>query len=60
MSLALAGWNWPERLVAPRAVALPAYLVSGNVAALHAWLSVLRGVRTAVWEPTRRGAAPAD
>jgi len=39
---------------------LPAYLVSGNLAALHAWVVALRGVRTAVWEPTRRGAEGAS
>ncbi len=57
IALALLGWSWPEHRPVPRVLSLPAYLVSGNVAALHAWLSALRGARTAVWEPTRRGAA---
>jgi cellulose synthase/poly-beta-1,6-N-acetylglucosamine synthase-like glycosyltransferase len=57
--LALAGWCWPARRPVPRLLALPAYLASGTVAALEAWLLVLRGVRTAVWEPTRRGAESA-
>jgi hypothetical protein len=38
-------------------VALPAYLVTGAIAALHAWVLALGGERTAVWEPTRRGEA---
>ena len=56
LALAAVGWWWPEgggrRL--PRVFALPAYAVSGNVAALHAWLVAMSGVGTAVWEPTRR------
>lgn len=53
-ALALAGWRWPVQRAVPRLLAVPAYLVSGNLAALEAWLLVLRGARTAVWEPTRR------
>ena len=56
LALAAVGWWWPEgggRRV-PRVFALPAYAVSGNVAALHAWLVAMSGVGTAVWEPTRR------
>jgi cellulose synthase/poly-beta-1,6-N-acetylglucosamine synthase-like glycosyltransferase len=59
LGLAAVGWWWPVgggRSV-PRVFALPAYAVSGNVAALHAWLLALSGVGTAVWEPTRRGTA---
>ena len=59
IALALAGWHWPARRPVPRLLALPAYLVSGNLAALHAWVVALRGARTAVWEPTRRGAESA-
>jgi hypothetical protein len=59
VALALVGWRWPARSPVPRLLALPAYLVSGNVAALHAWIVALRGARTAVWEPTRRGAESA-
>jgi hypothetical protein len=59
VALALVGWRWPARNPVPRLLALPAYLVSGNVAALHAWIVALRGARTAVWEPTRRGAESA-
>ena len=54
--LGAAGWWWPEGKRPPRLLALAAYLFAGNVAALHAWLLALQGGRTAVWEPTRRGA----
>jgi len=59
VGLALMGWHWPARRPVPRLLALPAYFVSGNLAALHAWVVALRGARTAVWEPTRRGAESA-
>src|SRR5437879_10516437 len=54
---ALVGWTWPAARPLPRVVALPAYLVTGAIAALHAWVLALGGDRTAVWEPTRRGEA---
>lgn len=53
-ALSVGGWTWPARRPAPRILALPAYVASGTVAALHAWLFALRGRRSAVWEPTRR------
>jgi cellulose synthase/poly-beta-1,6-N-acetylglucosamine synthase-like glycosyltransferase len=56
--LAGAGWVWPEHRRAPRVIAVPAYVVSGVVAALDAWLRALRGEMNLVWEPTRR-ATPA-
>ena len=52
--LAAIGWLWSERGRIPRLVALPAYVVAGNVAVLHAWLRVLGGRLAPVWEPTRR------
>ncbi|HEX4600975.1 MAG TPA: glycosyltransferase [Gemmatimonadales bacterium] len=58
-ALAAIGWLWPEGKRTPRLVALPAYVVAGNVAVLHAWVRVLVGARAPVWEPTRRGAVPA-
>jgi len=51
------GWAWPEAKPLPRVIALPAYAVSGNAAALQAWVTALLGWGTAVWEPTRRGRA---
>jgi cellulose synthase/poly-beta-1,6-N-acetylglucosamine synthase-like glycosyltransferase len=51
------GWAWPEAKPLPRVIAWPAYAVSGNLAALHAWVRALLGRGTAVWEPTRRGRA---
>jgi hypothetical protein len=53
---AAAGWVWPERRTAPKLLAIPAYLVSGNVAALLASIGAVRGARHATWEPTRRAA----
>jgi glycosyltransferase involved in cell wall biosynthesis len=58
-ALAGIGWLWPERKRMPLLLALPAYVVAGNVAVLHAWLRVLAGGRTPLWEPTRRGPVPA-
>jgi Glycosyl transferase family 2 len=57
--LAALGWLWPDTRRLPRLVALPAYLLAGNVAVLHAWLRVLAGRRAPLWEPTRRAAVPA-
>ena len=57
-ALALVGWSWPARRPTPRILALPAYVVSSTVAALHAWVFALRGRRSAMWEPTRRVLAP--
>ena len=56
---AAAGWTWPVGRVAPRLLAIPTYLVSGNVAALLASIGALRGARHATWEPTRRDAVAA-
>lgn len=39
----------------PRAIALPAFAILGNVAVLHATLRTLIGSSEALWEPTRRG-----
>ena len=53
-ALALGGWLWPEDRRAPRLLSLPAYVVSGIVAALDSWRRALRGELNPVWEPTRR------
>jgi len=57
--LAGGGWLWPEDRHAPRILSLPAYVVSGIIAALDAWLRALRGELNPVWEPTRRAAEAA-
>jgi len=51
---AALAWWWPEDRRLPKVVALPAYLVVGNVAALSASVRAIKGERTPVWEPTRR------
>ena len=58
-ALLIAGlaWLWPEQRPLPRLIALPAYAVTGNIAALQAWVRALSGQGTALWEPTRRGSA---
>lgn len=53
--LTAMGWSWPDGRSLPRVIALPAYAVSGNIAALQAWIRALGGEGTALWEPTRRG-----
>ena len=53
--LAAAGWVQAGRGRMSRIIALPAFVVAGNVAVLHAWLRVLGGRLAPVWEPTRRG-----
>lgn len=59
--LAGAGWVWAGRGGRlPRMIALPAFVVAGNVAVLHAWLRVLGGRLAPVWEPTRRGPLPSS
>src|SRR5690606_35815279 len=55
-AFALIAWRWPEGRTLPRIFSMPAFLVAGNVAVLHAALKALKGERHAVWEPTRRDA----
>ena len=52
----LLAWLRPDAVSMPRVLALPGYVVAGNVAALHAWVRVLTGRHAPVWEPTRREA----
>jgi cellulose synthase/poly-beta-1,6-N-acetylglucosamine synthase-like glycosyltransferase len=59
LSLAAIGWLWREDRALPRIVALPAFVVAGNVAALAALVGVARGQLDAVWEPTRRDSVSA-
>jgi hypothetical protein len=49
-------WVRPDAVSMPRLLALPGYVVAGNVAALHAWMRVLTGRHAPMWEPTRREA----
>lgn len=53
--LAVTGWLWPLEDRLPRLLSVPAYLASGIVAGLWAWLKAAQGELTPVWEPTRRG-----
>jgi len=50
------GWVWPEGRRLPKVLAVPAYVVIGNLAALHASLRAVSGEPTPTWEPTRREA----
>ena len=56
---AVVGWWWPDRWRLPKVMAVPAYFVIGNLAALQASVRALAGQRDRLWEPTRREAAPA-
>jgi cellulose synthase/poly-beta-1,6-N-acetylglucosamine synthase-like glycosyltransferase len=59
-TLGLVGWLWPTSKPLPRLLALPAYVCSGLVAALGAWIRVLSGEKDPVWEPTRRALVRID
>jgi cellulose synthase/poly-beta-1,6-N-acetylglucosamine synthase-like glycosyltransferase len=52
--LAAAGWMWPESRPIPRVLAIPAFAVAGNLAAVHAFLRALSPDDDPTWEPTRR------
>ena len=54
--LAAVGWRRSSDGELPRVLALPAYLLAGNVAVLHAWMRFVTGRAAPVWEPTRRDA----
>ncbi|MFW6201547.1 MAG: glycosyltransferase family 2 protein [Gemmatimonadota bacterium] len=59
-SLAAAGWLWPDHRKPPRLLALPAFMLVGNAAAIQGMMNALRGELNPVWEPTRREAVPAS
>lgn len=50
----LVGWMLPEEKPVPRILSLPAYVCSGLLAGLHAWINALSGELNPLWEPTRR------
>lgn len=54
LALAAAGLAWPEGRRRPRLLALGAYALAANLAALVGWKTALRGQKHGIWEPTRR------
>jgi cellulose synthase/poly-beta-1,6-N-acetylglucosamine synthase-like glycosyltransferase len=54
LAAAWLGWIWPEGRRRPKVLGLPAYVVSGVAAGLHAWTKALSGELNPIWEPTRR------
>jgi cellulose synthase/poly-beta-1,6-N-acetylglucosamine synthase-like glycosyltransferase len=54
--LAAVGWFWPESRPMPRILGLPAFAVTGNLAAIHSAIRALHGDVNPTWEPTRREA----
>ncbi len=57
--LAAIGWWRADEEALPKLFSVPAYLVAGNIAAMHALLRAIGGVRDALWEPTRRSVVKA-
>ncbi len=55
--LGLVGWVWPRDRRMPRLFSLPAFAIGGNLAAMHAAVSALKGDPHPIWEPTRRETA---
>jgi cellulose synthase/poly-beta-1,6-N-acetylglucosamine synthase-like glycosyltransferase len=54
------GWALASSRPLPRWLSLPASVVVGNAAAVHAALRALHGEQNPIWEPTRRDAVPAQ
>lgn len=52
--LAWVGWLRAEADSVPKIFSVPAYLVAGNLAAMHAFLRAISGGKDSLWEPTRR------
>ncbi|NNL30831.1 MAG: glycosyltransferase family 2 protein [Gemmatimonadetes bacterium] len=59
-ALAAIGWWRAEDDSVPKIYSIPAFLVAGNLAAMHAFLRAAVGVKDALWEPTRREVVKAD
>lgn len=53
--LGLGAMRWSMRGRAPALVSSLGYVVAANLAGIVAWGRFLRGTRSAIWEPTRRG-----
>ena len=54
------GWLRAGSHRLPRWLSLPASVLVGNAAAIHAALRALHGEQNPIWEPTRREAVPAQ
>ncbi len=54
VAVGLLAWWWPSDARMSRVIGLPAYVLWGLVAGLHAWVKALRGDLDPIWEPTRR------
>ncbi|HEY2804689.1 MAG TPA: hypothetical protein VGI92_02405, partial [Gemmatimonadales bacterium] len=54
LALAFIGWSWPPRRPLPKFIAVPTFIVTGNIAAINAGFKALRGELNPIWEPTRR------
>jgi cellulose synthase/poly-beta-1,6-N-acetylglucosamine synthase-like glycosyltransferase len=54
------GWLAADRGDLPWVLTLPAFGLMGNVAAMHAFLRVMKGDQDAMWDPTRRVSTPAE
>jgi cellulose synthase/poly-beta-1,6-N-acetylglucosamine synthase-like glycosyltransferase len=54
--LAWIGWLSDGRFSVPKVLSIPAFVLVGNLAAAHAFICFVRGVRIPIWEPTRRSA----
>src|SRR5690606_3593415 len=54
MGLGSVGILLSNRIDIPRLLAVPAFALASNVAALHAGTRAMQGKASALWEPTRR------
>ena len=54
LGLAAVGWSRSESPSVSKVFSIPAFALAGNVAAAHAFIRALAGMRDALWEPTRR------
>lgn len=56
LGVGVAGWMLSDRVKLPRLLAIPAFALASNVAAIHAGTRAMQGKANALWEPTRRDA----